>query len=123
MKIVRIVETSILCVGIAGLLVGCTVTKCKLTGTQGASYEGYYQMTTGYPVTNSAKLPDRWYNASLAFGGLDRLEKCEYRKSSTNDLLEVNLRTHGFKGIVIAPPGTEGLRIVREGKIYKAEVF
>src|SRR5690349_21395510 len=98
-KAFRILQTSILSIGTVGLLVGCTVAKCKLTGTKGASYEGYYQMTTGCPMTNSAKLPDSWCNASLGFGGLDRLEKCEYRKSNTNDLLEVNLRTHGFRGI------------------------
>jgi hypothetical protein len=123
MKVFTIVQTSVWCIGIVSLLTGCTITKCKLTGTPGASYQGYVQMTTGYPQTNYAKLPDSWSAASLAFGGLDRLEKCEYHKVNTNDSLVVNLRTHGFKGIAEAPPGTEGVRIVREGKGYKAETF
>jgi hypothetical protein len=87
MKTFKTVETFVQCVGVIGLFAGCTITKCSLTGTSGASYQGYLQMTTGYPWTNSARLPDTWCSASLALGGLDRLEKCEYRKAGTNDCL------------------------------------
>ena len=112
----------LLAIGAAGLSSGCTVTKCNLTGTQGGAVTGHVRMTSG-SAENSGTLPYTWSMSTLWMGEWNRIEECEYRKGNTNDLLLINVRTHGFKGEVSAPPGTTGVRVVRDGSTYRKETF
>jgi len=106
---------------------GCTVTKAKLTGTQGATVTGYYRFTTHTNTVNvdgpQGKLPTDWFESSLGLFGRDQLQECSFRKTDTKTSLLLTLKTHGFKGSVAAPPGTSGVRVVRDGKHYVAETF
>lgn len=106
---------------------GCTVTKAKLTGTQGATVTGYYWFTTHTNTVDvngpQGKLPTDWFEASLGLFRHDQLQECSFRKTDTNTSLLLTLKTHGFNGSVAAPPGTSGVRVVRDGKHYVAETF
>jgi len=102
---------------------GCTITKVKLTGTEGAAYKGHYRVSSGGRQVHSGALPGGWLVYALGVGSWMRLEECEYHKADTNASLVLNYRTHGSKGVVTAPPGTEGVRVVREAKTYQTETF
>ncbi len=106
---------------------GCTITKAKLTGTEGATFSGYYRMTCTTNVVNldgpQGKLPTGWFECCMGIFFFDRLQECEFLKTDTNTLLVLTLKTHGFKGAVSSPPGTSGVRVVRDGKKYIAETL
>jgi hypothetical protein len=112
------------CLALANLLTGCTITRCNITGTEGAAYRGYHWMCGDKnSQSESGQLPNSWFETALCLGYWEKLDECEYRKVNTNDCLILKVRTHGFKGTFTAPAGTEGLRVVREGSQYKAETF
>jgi len=120
----KVFQGFVSCVAVVGLLAGCTVTKCKLTGSPGAAYKGYHRMNDQKDrESDSGKLPDFWFEVGCSVGFWRRLEECEYQKFNTNDCLMLKVRTHGFKGTIAAPPGTEGVRVSREGKAYRMETF
>jgi len=106
---------------------GCTITKAKLTGTEGATFSGYYRMTSHTNVVNldgpQGKLPTGWFEGSIGIFSFHRLQECEFLKTDTNTSLVLTLKTHGFKGAVAAPPGASGVRVVRDGKKYIAETL
>jgi hypothetical protein len=106
---------------------GCAYTSNKLTGTKGASYSGFYRMADMKPTERqpeSGTLPDSWWQSTLYFGGPKPvLEECEYRKTDTNATLVLTVKTHGFKGVIAAPPGTTAVRVVHDGDKYKTETF
>ena len=103
---------------------GCAYTSKKLTGTKGAAFTGFYQMASEKNSTpESGTLPLSWWSSSFSVGEADRLVECEYRKADTNTTLVLTVKTHGFKGVVAAPPGTTGVRVVRDGDKYKSETF
>jgi len=103
---------------------GCAYTSNKLTGTKGAAFAGFYQMASEKnPSPESGTLPQSWWQSSFSVGEFNRLVECEYRKADTNTTLVLTVKTHGFKGVVAAPPGTTGVRVVRDGDKYKTETF
>lgn len=107
------------------VLPGCTVTKLRLTGTTGTYYSGYYMMELDREQTKvtQRKLPDVYRDFALSVSRKVRLKECEFRKEDTNAVLQLQVRTPGFRGIVISPPGTDGVRVSREGKKYVAQAF
>ena|SRR5215831_7594679 len=106
---------------------GCTFTKIKLTGTEGATFSGYYRMTDddekAATIRVGGKLPRAWSQADLCFFAFVRLEECEFRKADTNTSLVVSLKTHGFRGDIAAPAGVTGIRFKHDGKNCKTETF
>ena len=112
----------LLAIGLVGVFSGCTLTKCNLTGTEGGTVKGYHRMTASRDE-DTGTVPYMWCTCTLWLGEWNRLEECEYRKASTNDLLLLKVRTRGFKGQVSSPPGTSGVRVVREGDTYRKETF
>jgi hypothetical protein len=102
---------------------GCAYTSNKLTGTKGAAFTGFYKMASEKDSSpESGTLPQSWWQICFS-SRFDRLVECEYRKADTNTTLVLTVKTHGFKGVVAAPPGTTGVRVVRDGDKYKTETF
>ena len=123
----RIVNSArlILLVPLVMLLSGCSITRLKLTGTDGTRWSGYC-------LTDSDRVPMRWaerrlpgwyMESGMALGTSSRLKECEFRKHDTNGLLRLDVRTRGYRGVVSAPPGTTGVRVKREGGVFEAAAF
>jgi hypothetical protein len=107
---------------------GCSSTSFEITGTKGAGFHGEYLDADGkHPIPIASdppiKIPTWWSETEFRIIGPNGLQRCEIRKDDTNALLVLTLKTHGFKGSVASPPGTTGVKVVRDGKRLTAETL
>jgi hypothetical protein len=107
------------------LTAGCSKTTVRLTGTPGTYYSGsILHECDPVPIKKEHRsLPDADLTFGCFLGTSARLSSCEFRKEDTNAVLAADIHTKGFSGILTAPPGTTGVRLRRQGKIFSSDVF